>query len=202
MSDLKRDNYAKDIEFDLFSEWFSISENSPSGLVWRKDCPQRGRFHKNFRSKGDIAGSLSSRNYWRVTLGGKTYPTSRIVYCLYNNGIDRDKLVDHIDGNSLNNRVENLRLVDFSINGRNRKLNNNNTTGFTGISRQIIPNRSGGYNEYYVVCLRLNGKVIRKHFNILKLGEENALNLALSFKKSFIIELITDNYTERHLNEK
>jgi hypothetical protein len=46
-----------------------------------------------------------------------------------------DKLVDHKDGNGLNCQRENLRVADAVQNGRNRKLNINNTSGFKGVYR-------------------------------------------------------------------
>lgn len=41
--------------------------------------------------------------------------------------------VDHIDGNSLNNRRENIRLVPHSDNCKNRRASSNNTSGFNGV---------------------------------------------------------------------
>ena len=43
-------------------------------------------------------------------------------------------IVDHIDGNSSNNCIENLRDANKAQNGWNSKLNKNNSSGIRGVS--------------------------------------------------------------------
>lgn len=45
-----------------------------------------------------------------------------------------DGVIDHENGNSLDNRISNLRDVPQGVNCRNRKMNCNNTSGVNGVS--------------------------------------------------------------------
>lgn len=45
-----------------------------------------------------------------------------------------DEIVDHVNGNGLDNRRENLRLATLSQNASNRSIASNNTSGYRGVS--------------------------------------------------------------------
>ena len=82
---------------------------------------------------GDKAGNLHGNGYWDVTYRGVTYGAHRIIYLLHHGYMPRN--IDHIDGNPLNNRIENLRAAEHFQNGCNRKTNANNTSGIKNVSK-------------------------------------------------------------------
>jgi hypothetical protein len=67
-----------------------------------------------------------------INLDGRKYKAHRIIWLLVHGSWPNDML-DHIDGNPLNNRAENLREVSNQQNQYNRGANANNTSGFKGV---------------------------------------------------------------------
>ncbi len=61
----------------------------------------------------------------------------------------REITIDHINGNGLDNRKENLRICTRTQNSQNRKLNCNNTSGYKGVSKS--------YGKW-AVQINVNGK--------------------------------------------
>ena len=62
----------------------------------------------------------------------KVFKVHQIIYFMVS-GIEPLQIVDHIDGNPLNNKFDNLRLTTESGNNRNAKMKSNNTSGVTGV---------------------------------------------------------------------
>ena len=112
-------------------ESFEISPESPSGLVWRV----RPRHHFiresnwklfNRRFAGKTAGSLSKTGtpHWQVDTRSNSFRKENaphngcheIIFILTYGDIPEGKVIDHINGNSLDNRIENFRLASFSQN--------------------------------------------------------------------------------------
>ena len=104
----------------------SYDRNSGS-FVWIK---------KN--AKGVKAGTSAGSNkcadgYARIKLFGQPYMAHRLAW-FYENGHWPDNLIDHINGNKMDNRMINLRDVTHSVNLQNQRgPRSNNKSGFLGV---------------------------------------------------------------------
>jgi hypothetical protein len=80
-------------------------------------------------------GWINSSGYIQVEYKQKAYMLHRIIYEMHHGKIPNGFVIDHIDRNPLNNKIENLRLASLSENKINSAANHNNTTGFKGVIR-------------------------------------------------------------------
>lgn len=85
--------------------------------------------------KDNVVGYDDGRGYLRVNIDKKCHYVHRIIWELCNGEIPPGLMIDHINGNGLDNRLENLRLVDASHNGRNKKNYLNTESGIFGVQR-------------------------------------------------------------------
>lgn len=89
-------------------------ESNGGGLYWiaaKRPC---------FRNKiGQLAGSSSGRGYLTVSLLGHKFGVHRIVWLMHHGSLPLSML-DHMNGDRIDNRIENLRLVTVAQNVWNR----------------------------------------------------------------------------------
>lgn len=76
-------------------------------------------------------GAGRGRRYLRTTVNGKSYYLHRLVW-LYHFGT-APEMIDHIDGDPGNNRIENLRECTNASNQYNTARRSHNTTGAKGV---------------------------------------------------------------------
>jgi hypothetical protein len=96
-------------------------------------------FRQNKINGKILQGSLKNKNtyiYLHLTINNtlKLYYLHRIVAEHFIINLENLLLIDHIDGNKQNNRVNNLRWVSRSHNSQNSKFRKNNTSGVKGVS--------------------------------------------------------------------
>ena len=82
---------------------------------------------------GQKAGTRKPNGYVIVCVYRHLYRAHRLIWTMFNGEIPVGKFIDHIDRDRANNRLENLRLVDNSLNLRNAKTFRTNTTGVRGV---------------------------------------------------------------------
>lgn len=100
--------------------------------------PKTGLLYwKTGRQKGKVAGCNHTQPggicYVVITYRKKQYKAHRLAWLLHY-GQWPNSVIDHIDHDGQNNRIENLRDVSNSTNTRNQRLAKNNTSGYTGVS--------------------------------------------------------------------
>ena len=83
-------------------------------------------------SERDIKGSDNGQGYLLIRFLGKNIRNHRLIFALYH-GRWPVKDIDHINGDTKDNCIVNLREVTVAENNRNCKINDNNTSGCSGV---------------------------------------------------------------------
>jgi hypothetical protein len=80
---------------------------------------------------GEKVGNLWGNGYLRVGINKKNYLLHRIIFMMFYGYLPEE--IDHIDGNPLNNNINNLRAANPVLNGYNQKKRITNKVGIKGI---------------------------------------------------------------------
>lgn len=144
---------------------FEYSCESKSGLIW-----------KNGRFVGKQAGCITTINgkaYWKVVFKGRAFRVHRIIVAITSSiAIQANDVINHIDGDGLNNQILNLQVCDQATNMKKVNTKNNPHQGVS------FHKRSNSWQARW----QENSKQKCKSFSVKKFGE-NAFYLALSHRK-------------------
>lgn len=186
------------MSFEKWKQLVYYDETSPSGIRWGIDIFTGVKYAAKRIACGDVAGTLDNEGYWRVSYQGSRSGAHNIVWYLFNGDKPEGFVIDHIDGKADNNKIENLRLVEYKHNAQNHKMLVTNTSGVTGVRRHGPTNRSK--RLYWQATWREGGQPKSKSFPICVFGEEEAFRLACEYRYNMIVKLNEQgaNYTERH----
>ena len=130
------------------------------GLLFWKERPKYSR-----KPKGDMqAGTASGHGYKKITFNQKQFYVHQLIFLMQHGYIP--DLIDHIDGDTNNNKVENLRVSNHSFNACNSKTRSDNTSGHKGVvwskacqkwmARVQFQNKSkhlGVFEDFEFACL-------------------------------------------------
>lgn len=94
-------------------------------VFWNQGIGQRVK-------SGDRAGCTDSEGYRIIVFRRRPYKAHRLIWLLVH-GVWPSGLVDHINGDCSDNRLNNLRLATPNQNIRNSKRHKDNSSGFKGV---------------------------------------------------------------------
>lgn len=130
----------------MIINWHDYFEYHPEGrLIW-KVSRRGGKAYP-----GAPVGNRRQDGYVTVGLLNKKWLLHRIIFAMHNDG-RMPEVIDHIDGDPWNNRIENLREASNSKNQHNRKLDCRNKLGVKNVQYHRR-------DKNYAVRLKVCGKV-------------------------------------------
>lgn len=171
-----------------WAEYFTYDLESPSGLYWINTCK--------------IAGTRSKQNKnnystWSVKLFGVSYLVHRIIWVMLKGSISKELVLDHLDGVSTNNNINNLAEKLQKSNTQNRGKQLSNSSGFTGVALKVTKDNFRYWRARWVSS---TGVQKEKYFSVTKIGEAGAIRQAIDYRELMLRSLNREGaeYTERH----
>jgi hypothetical protein len=130
--------------------------------TYRYDA-ERGRVVR--KSNGNVYDAKTIKSdtliYRQIPVGNGSRMVEHKVVMILTGKYIVGKVIDHLDGNGLNNLIDNLKMKTQSQNCQNRKDHSNNTSGVKGVSFHKK------YERWQASITNLEGKRMNKMFDSL-----------------------------------
>ena len=162
----KKDNKNKYYRFDDF---YIVSLTQGKWMIVDNDRKNRKLLRKH---------TWCYHDGYAKTHVDKTVKSFHQLLLNYEQGL----VADHINRCKFDNRSDNLRIVTQQENMRNISKQKNNKSGINGICKM----QNGKGSSYWTASIYdNNGTLLRKTFNINKLGETEAKQLAIAQRQAW-----------------
>jgi hypothetical protein len=145
-------------------------------LYWKHKTISRNRVSK----KGGLKAGYTTHGYLRLQVDKVKYYNHQIIFLMHNGYIP--DCIDHIDGNTLNNSIENLRVANKSSNACNSKMREDNTSGHRNVvwhkksnkwaARVQINSKSkhlGVFDDFEFACFVADEARLKYHGDFVRL---------------------------------
>lgn len=174
----------------IIKAWFDYNEETGE-ITWKDwispDWYSYKKWHDTFMSEraGKRVEFYKLRSgHLQVSVAGRTCVRAHIIVWVLTQGQLPQNQIDHIDGDVLNNRIENLRDVPCHINSRNKRISSRNVSGVTGVGWDKNSQKWRARVEMY-----------RKE---IYLGAFDTIEEAAAAREKFLVENDHLGFTERH----
>jgi hypothetical protein len=132
-------------------------------------------------SSNDRTREMLNEHIWRCDKGYAMTSIDKKTTLLHRHitDCDENKVVDHLNRKRFDNRADNLRICTSQDNNRNKPIQKNNSSGVTGVWKRCTHGRW----SWIAQIQDNNGKRISKSFNINVLGDDEAKQRAIAWRR-------------------
>lgn len=121
-----------------------LYEEETGNLYWKERKPEHFNLYKYRTQEGQCNNwnsryankraftAITNANYYHGRINSECFLAHRIIWKMMTG--EEPDIIDHINGETLDNRFENFREGNVGLNMKNRKLRCNNTSGYNGVS--------------------------------------------------------------------